>query len=260
MTLPGNSVTLEHWHAHRTALTPHTALILGSGLGAVTDRLQDALAIPFAMIPELPAGTVQGHAHRIWIGVWADQPVVLFQGRLHRYEGYSRREASLLVHLAGIWGVKRVFLTNAAGGIREDLEPGSLMPLCAHRTWATPASCLREEATGYTPELLEQVCRIGRDFGLAEPGVYGYLLGPNYETPSEIRAMGQSGIDAVGMSTVPEVECAAAQGMACSAISCITNRAAGLAGRPLTHAEVLQIAGQQIERLAALLETLLRQP
>jgi purine-nucleoside phosphorylase len=229
---------------------PRTAIVLGSGLG-VTDGFRESASLPFGDVPGLVPTTVHGHKGRVAVGLWSDVPVLLFLGRLHFYEGHSREVVTGTVRVAAGLGVKRLVLTNAAGGIHPSLGPGSLMVIRGHiklvgrDAWrALPTG--NAVATPYSPRLLAFMP------GLLA-GVYAALTGPCYETPAEIRALAACGADAVGMSTAIEAETAAELGLEVAAISCITNKAAGLAAGALDHAEVLANAKIAVERMAGVL-------
>lgn len=238
---------------------PHTAVVLGSGLGAAADAAATLAEIDFRQAPLLVPPTTEGHAGRIRLAHWGGGDVLIFSGRLHLYEGTPREAVLGPVRLAVDAGVGRWISTNAAGGIRDDLAPGCFLLLTAHvdLTRSIPLDGRLQIARPYCTETLGALERAASRIGSAMArGVYAAVLGPNYETPAEIRALRALGCDAVGMSTANEVEFAHSQGLKCAALSCITNRAAGLGGR-LDHAEVLECARRQTYRLARLLEQFL---
>ena len=244
-------------------LAPRTAIVLGSGLGGVTANFAERASLPFGEIPGLVPVTVHGHRGRLAVGDWAGVPLLVFYGRLHFYEGHSWEVVTGPVHTAAVLGAKTLILTNAAGGIHPALGPGSLMAIRDHikllgsEAWRMLADTTPQFA--YSPRLVEAMqaheAAAGRDL-LA--GVYAALTGPCYETPAEIRALAACGADAVGMSTAREAEAATALGLEVAAVSCITNRAAGLSDGPLDHAEVLANANLAVERLGAILEHVIR--
>ncbi len=238
---------------------PLLVLVLGSGLGSVAQRLQDRSSVVFADIPGLTGSSVAGHRGCLSLGNWAGVRLLIFEGRLHFYEGHPWERVVLPLQTAARLGARLVVLTNASGGIAEHLGPGSLMCLLDHldctRPWwwrapprPSPYSArlqaLLLESAGAVPVSLAR-------------GVYAAMLGPCYETAAEVRALKSWGADAVGMSTAREVEAAVAAGLECAAVSCIANRAAGLSEQPLTHEEVLATVQAQAERLADLLEQFL---
>src|SRR5262249_10053644 len=213
-------------------------------------------SIPLAAIPGLPSSTVAGH-RGIWtLGRWAGKPVLVSAGRLHYYEGHLWEVVTRPIRLAASLGARQAILTNAAGGIREDLGPGSLMPLRDHLEWNRPNPWREPKSPPpYSRRLLDLVARAGADVGLTlVPGVYASVTGPTYETPAEIRALRSAGADAVGMSTTREALAGVASGMECAAISLVTNRGAGLTGERLSHEEVSTIGMASAYRLAALIE------
>jgi purine-nucleoside phosphorylase len=244
------------------ALNPRTALVIGSGLAGATAPFTQRAAINFGAVPGLAPPTVHGHGGRLAVGTWAGVPILLFLGRLHFYEGYPADVVTGAVRVAAELGAERLVLTNAAGGIHPALEPGGLMAISAHLPLIGP-SAWRALATDtsrsqpYSTRLLEVMIAHERSAGRELlSGVYAALTGPSYETPAEIRLLSQCGADAVGMSTALEAEAGARQGLEVAAISCVTNRAAGLGEAPLNHAEVLLNAQLAVGRLGELLTKL----
>jgi purine-nucleoside phosphorylase len=241
---------------------PRVAIVLGSGLGAVPHRFTEVASIPFADVPGLAAVSVQGHSGTIALGQCADVPLLVFRGRLHFYEGHAWDRVAAPVRLMASWGVKTLILTNAAGGIHDQLNPGDLMVLRNHLWLQTRQAVVGRIANPsydrslYSPRLLNllQFAEPAREL-LA--GVYAAVTGSCYETPAEIRALRAMGADAVGMSTAFEARTGAELGMEVAAISCITNKAAGLTCGTLDHKEVLANAGRPAERISDLLETIL---
>lgn len=245
----------------RTAasLAPRTAVVLGSGLAGATAAFVERASVGFGDIPGLVPPTVHGHGGRLAVGEWSGVPTLLFLGRLHFYEGHSWGVVTGTVRVAAELGATRVVLTNAAGGIHPSLNPGDLMAIRGHLKLLDPAAW-RGLAGGaavshpYSPHLLAVLqsheVAGGRDL-LA--GVYAALTGPSYETPAEIRALAACGADAVGMSTAMEAEEAERLGLEVAGISCITNKAAGLGGATLDHAEVLANAKLAVVRMGELL-------
>jgi purine-nucleoside phosphorylase len=244
------------------------ALVLGSGMGPVARRVRPEQRVPFAEVPGLAAATVAGHSGCLTLGDWAGRRVLLFEGRLHRYEGHAWDSVVQPVRIARDLGARVLLLTNAAGGIHEALGPGSLMAIRDHIEWTRPY-CWREPGRGglgparpspYAERLRRLLAEAAGARGIVlHDGIYGAVTGPCYETPAEIRAQRAWGADAVGMSTAREVQAGYDLGMECAAVSCITNRAAGLGSGTLDHEEVLRTAAAQAERLADLLEGFLGQ-
>ena len=241
-------------------LRPTCAVILGSGLGDAAVRFRELASIHFSDVVGLVTTTVRGHAGRLAAGVWGETPALLFHGRPHLYEGHSRDIVTSPVRVAARLGIQRLILTNAAGGIHPSLSPGHLMAIRAHidligrNAWRA-FSASNEFAEPYSQELIRAL----RDFdGQLFAGVYAALTGPSYETPAEIHALRECGADAVGMSTALEAEAAANIGLEVAAITCITNKAAGMSAGALDHAEVLVNAKLAVERLGGLLGQLIK--
>jgi purine-nucleoside phosphorylase len=246
---------------------PEVALVLGSGMSELARRLRIDSRASFADVPGLGATSVAGHRGRLTLGDWLGKRVLVFEGRLHFYEGHSWEDVVVPVLTAASLGARVLVLTNAAGGIHDALAPGSLMAIREHIEWTRPY-CWRLPGPGglgpprpspYSPRLLDLFTRAARSLGVGlYSGVYAALIGPSYETPAEIRALKVWGADTVGMSTAREIQAGYDAGLECAALSCITNRAAGLSDAPLDHEEVLATASAQSERLADLLEAFLR--
>jgi purine-nucleoside phosphorylase len=248
----------------RTDLRPVVGLVLGSGLGPLANLLGEAVAIPYEEIPEFPAASVTGHAGRLVVGTLGGVPVAAMQGRVHAYEGWSAEDLSFGVRLLAFTGVRALLLTNAAGAVNPGLAPGELVRITDHLnlTGANPLTGRNDDRVGprfpdmseaYDPKLgaLLDACaaRLGIPLGA---GVYAGLAGPSYETPAEVRMLRILGADLVGMSTVLEVIAARHAGVRVAAVSLVTNLAAGLAGRPLSHAEVLAAGEGARDRLTRL--------
>jgi purine-nucleoside phosphorylase len=229
-----------------------------SGLGR--EKLITA-PVPFFEVPGLLASTVTGHAGTLALAEWAGRRVLIFAGRLHYYEGHSWESVTQPMRLANTLGVRTLMLTNAAGGIHPDLGPGSLMAIRDHIDWTGPDSWRRlamlavQGPSPYSVRLRHILRRAARLSGQQlNEGLYGAVLGPCYETPAEIRALKTCGADAVGMSTAREVQAAHELGVECAAVSCVTNRAAGLGDGPISHEDVLTSAAAQLVRLEDLIE------
>jgi len=248
---------------------PRVAVVLGSGLGAVPHRFDEIAAVPFGRVPGLVAPSVHGHSGTIAVGRCGGQPLIVFRGRLHFYEGHPWDQVAAPVRASAGWGVKVLLLTNAAGGIHDALGPGDLMVVRDHVNLQRPMtvgqvsnlSRLQDRletcptTSPYSPRLVQVLQGIERDRGRGlMAGVYAAVTGPCYETPAEIRGLKAMGADAVGMSTAWEARTAVGCGMEVAAISCITNKAAGLTCGILDHKEVLTNAARPAERLSELLE------
>lgn len=257
-------------HASRTVRAQFSddvrvALVLGSGLGALADDLEQQVAIPYEEIPGFARSTVEGHQGRLVLGYIEGTPVVAMQGRFHYYEGYSLEEVTFPVRVFGALGVKALVLTNAAGGINIAFDQGALMLLSDHLNLlgASPLRGTNDERFGPRfPDMTEVYDKQCQELVLAEAqkiglelrrGVYAALPGPAYETPAEIRMLRTLGADAVGMSTVPEAMVARHMGLKVVGLSCITNLAAGVLDRPINHAEVIETGERVREQFTQLL-------
>jgi len=250
----------------RTTLRPSIGVVLGSGLGAFADALDEPVAVRFAEIPHFPASTVVGHSGALVVGRCRGVPVAVLKGRVHFYEGYRLDEVVFPVRVLGRLGVKTLVVTNAAGAINTAFAAGDLMVIEDHiNLLGNPLLGPNEEALGPRfPDMTEAYDRALRDAAEAacraaavpcRRGVYVSIPGPSYETPAEIRMFRTLGADAVGMSTVPEVIAARHMGMRVVGLSCLTNMAAGVTDRRLDHRDVLA-TGERVK--AALLEVLAR--
>jgi purine-nucleoside phosphorylase len=235
-----------------TVIRPEIGLILGSGLGVLGDELEDAVTIPYEDIPHFPLSTVEGHAGELILGKLQGRNVVLMRGRFHMYEGYEPELTALPVRVMKALGISTLLVTNAAGGVNLNYLPGNLMLISDHinLTGRNPLAGPNDNALGVRfPDMSNAYSRRLRDiakqsaselgFSIQE-GVYVGLLGPNYETPAEIRMLRTLGVDAVGMSTVSEVIVARHSGIEVLGISCISNMAAGILDQPLSHKEVME--------------------
>lgn len=249
----------------RTDLAPEVGIVLGSGLGGLADDVEDAVAIPFEDLPGWPAATAPGHVGRLIIGRLAGRPVVLLQGRFHLYEGNAPGLVVQPVLLFRRLGARVVVLTNAAGGLDPSFGPGTLMVISDHINLTGMNPLVGQNANGigerfpdltnaWSPGLRSQLHVAGRaeNVDLAE-GVYVGLVGPNYETPAEVRMLAALGGHAVGMSTVMECIAARWAGLEVCGVSLVTNAGAGYTGEPLTHEEVLAAGAEAGPRLARVL-------
>jgi len=249
----------------RTDLVPMAAIVLGSGLGGLADDVEDPIAIPFEDLPGWPAATAPGHVGRLLLGRLGGKPVVMLHGRLHMYEGNDPGLVVQPVLLFQRLGAQLVVLTNAAGGVDPAFGPGTLMVIRDHLnlTGRTPLLGPNADAIGprfqdltaaWDPELREGLLAAGRAEGVElVEGVYAGLLGPQYETPSEVRMLRTLGADAVGMSTVLECIAARWSGLRVCGVSLVTNAGAGYSGEPLSHEEVLAAGAEAGPRLAGVI-------
>jgi purine-nucleoside phosphorylase len=252
----------------RTDIQPEFGLVLGSGLGYIADLVEEPVALGYTELPGFPLSTVEGHAGRLVLGTLAGRKVAVMQGRVHYYEGYSMDRIVMGVRLMASLGAERLLITNAAGGIRDDLTPGDLMLITDHINLMgqNPLMGRNPESLGprfpdmsdaYSAAMRKQAHSIAAGIGMAlKEGVYAAFTGPSYETPAEIRMLKIVGAHAVGMSTIPEVIAACHMGVRVLAISCISNLAAGISSTPLTHDEVKETAERNKEKFSKLLLSL----
>lgn len=256
----------------RTDKMPKIGLILGSGLGSLADAIENPIKIPYNVLPHWPVSTVVGHVGQLVLGQLQGQPVVVMQGRAHYYEGYSMAQVTLPVRVMQRLGVRILIVTNAAGGVNPDFEPGELMMLTDHLNLIGMAglSPLRgpnldemgprfpDMSRAYDLELRGLARQVAKDNGLLlREGIYACLAGPSFETPADLRFLHAIGVDAVGMSTVPEVTVAHHGGTRVLGISGISNKA-NLDGNTLTtHEEVLEAGKKIVPQLITLIQDMI---
>ena len=260
----------------KTDFVPEIALVLGSGLGDYAESIDIECTIDYKDIADFPVSTVSGHKGRFVFGYVGKVPVVIMQGRIHYYEGYSMEDVVLPTRLMGMMGAKVLFLTNASGGINKNFSAGDFMLIKDHISCFVPNPLIgtNPDELGvrfpdmseiYNKELGTTIRNTADELGIKlQEGVYIQLTGPSYETPAEIRMAKTLGADAVGMSTAVEAVAGNHMGMKVCGISCISNLASGLSDKPLTHAEVQECADksaplfkklitQSIENIAVIL-------
>ena len=253
---------------HKVDQPPAVAVVLGSGLGVLADRLVDPIVIPYAEIPHFPSTTVDGHHGNLIVGTLGTTRIAALQGRFHYYEGHDLEAVTFPVRVLKVFGVQALILTAATGGINLEYRPGDLVCLSDHLNLlgSNPLRGPNDGRLGlrfpdmtrvYSPELrriaLEEARRL--DIPLHE-GVYACLPGPSYETPAEIRMLRTLGADVVGMSTVPEAIVARHSGLEVLAFALVTNAAAGITGQAITHEEVIETGRQAGQRLGNLIEAI----
>ncbi len=249
--------------ADRIKLEPEVALVLGSGLGSFAEDVQDKVVIPTGEIPGYPVSTVEGHAGRIVAGTVDGVKVLVFQGRVHYYEGYPMAQVVFPVRLAAALGSKALIVTNAAGGLGDGFEAGDLMLITDHinlmgtnpligQTWGFER--FPDMTRAYHPDLQAAIraAAQGENIELRH-GILGGWSGPTYETLSEVRMLKLLGVSAACMSTIPEIIAAARVKLPACGVSCITNLAAGLTDQPLTHDEVTEVAAKVEKKFHALI-------
>ena len=244
-----NVSEMKRFIIDRTEIQASIAVVLGSGMGGFCDRMNDVILIPYKDIPNYPESTVRGHAGELAIGSLDNIPLIAAKGRFHYYEGYDIKTITLPVKLFHSLGVKSLIITNAAGSLNLDLQPGSLMIVdshmdCTFRTGVTEPN--EYSGTPYhDPVYIKLAVKSANQINLAvSKGTYCWTLGPSYETPAEVSFIRSLGGDAVGMSTVPEIREAAELGMKVLCISTITNYAAGIIDDPLSHEDVIKVSAQ----------------
>lgn len=238
----------------KTDFKPEVGLILGSGLGDYADEIKIEAVVEYSEIEGFPVSTVKGHKGRFVFGYVENVPVVIMQGRVHYYEGYAMSDVVLPTRLMGMLGAKKIFLTNAAGGVNETYKPGDFMMITDHITTGVPSPLIGKNidelgerfpdmSEVYSKRLRDVIRQSAKECGIRiQEGVYVQFTGPNYETPAEVRMSRIWGGDAVGMSTACEAMAARHMGLEVCGISCITNLAAGMSSEQLNHKEVQEIA------------------
>jgi len=244
-------------------LNPIIGIILGSGLGNLASILTDTSEMEYRKIPGFPVPTVEGHAGKMIFGRYKEKTIVIMQGRIHYYEGYSLQQVVFPIYVLNALGVKTLIVTNSAGAINRNFKPGDLMIIKDHINLLGNNPLIGQQQMGqrfidlshaYSPVLIDRCLKAAEALGISiNQGVYACMTGPSYETPAEIKMLSILGADAVGMSTVPEVITARQCNMEVLAISCITNMAAGISDNSLNHEEVMQKARAAGERLAMLI-------
>ena len=249
---------------------PETAVILGSGLGALADRAENAVRIPYGELEGFPVSTAPSHKGELILGTLGGKNVLLFSGRFHLYEGYSAKETVLTVRLAKALGAEKIILTNASGGINKTLNCGDFMLISDHISTFVPSPLIgkNDDSLGarfpdmsnvYDREIRKTVKKIAFDNGIElKEGVYAQLTGPQFETPAEIKMLANIGADAVGMSTVIEAIAAVHCGLKVCGISVIANLACGLLDKPLTSEEVTETANAKAPQFEKLVTETIR--
>jgi purine-nucleoside phosphorylase len=249
---------------------PRIAVVLGSGWGGLTEHIQDAICIPYAELDGFPHATVAGHSGQLWLGRIGQQEVAVMSGRKHAYETGEVDGMKLPLQTLQALGCDTLVQTNAAGSLISEMAPGSLMVLSDHINVAQRSPLVGDEGgserfvnmmDAYDPALRARAHQVANDMGVTlHEGVYLWFMGPQFETPAEIRMFQRMGADAVGMSTVPETILARRMGMKVLALSLITNMAAGLSSESLSHAHTLSqaqaVSGTASGLLALLIQTL----
>jgi purine-nucleoside phosphorylase len=252
-----------------TVREPRIAVVLGSGLGAFADELDDPISIPYSKIPEWPVSTAAGHSGKLVFGKLGKLDVAVMAGRAHLYEGYTPAQVTMGVRMLHRLGARSAVFTNAAGGINLSYRQGALVVISDHINLqgSNPLVGPNDDSEGprfpdmteaYSPAYRAKAHQVGHQLKIQlEEGVYAAVTGPSYETPAEIRYLRGIGADLVGMSTVPEVIVANHLGMQVLAISCVTNMAAGISPQKLDHKEVMETGFRVRDTLIRFLKALL---
>ena len=253
----------------KTSLKPALAIILGSGLGNFASHVENPTTIPYADIPHFPQSTVEGHSGKLVLGTIAGIPIAVMQGRVHAYEGYSMAQVTFPTRVLGLLGVRKLIVTNAAGGINTRYGQGAIVAISDHINLTGTNAALGpndprfgqrffDMSTAYSPTLRKlAIAEAAKQNWTLDEGVYLAVLGPSYETPAEIRAFRTLGADLVGMSTVHEVIIARHMGIEVLGLSVVTNMAAGVLDEPINHEEVMD-TGRRIEgQFTSLLKALI---
>jgi purine-nucleoside phosphorylase len=261
--------TVDALRAKFGGAQPQVLLVLGSGLGPLADAFDHAQAVDFADVPGFARAAVVGHKGRVVAGELEGVRCIALQGRYHLYEGHSAESVTLPIRAIHQLGIDTMIVTNAAGGVNRSLRTGSLMLIEDHINLTGRNPLVGAVAEGETrfPDMTEaydvklralaQAVAAEQGIPLAR-GVYGGLLGPSYETPAEVRMLERLGVDAVGMSTVPEVIVARARGIRVLGISLITNEAAGISGEVLSHTDVVTVGNNAADAFGRLIRGVLR--
>ena len=258
----------------RTDLKPHVGMILGSGLNALAESVEQATMIHFGEVPHFPVSTVEGHMGRLVLGYLEGHPVIVMQGRAHYYEGYTMAQISIPIRVMALLGVEILIVTNAAGGVNMTYRPGEVMIIRDHinligMAGLSPLRGPNLDAFGprfpsmdkaYDPDLREIARAVALEAGIPfQQGVYVCLAGPNFESPADVRFLRVMGADAVGMSTVPEVITARHSGLRVLGLSGITNTLIGEEGAPPpNHEEVLETGKVLVPRLETIIRGVLK--
>jgi len=254
----------------KTDFKPKVALVLGSGLGAYAQEIQVEVTIDYADIDGFPISTVPGHHGRFVFGYVCEVPVVVMQGRVHYYEGYSIADVVLPIRLMGMLGAEFLMLTNAVGSINKSYAVGDFMLIRDHILYSVPSPLIGKNidqlgtrfpdmSEVYKKSLCEKILAVASELNIhLHEGVYLQTSGPNFETPAEIRAYGAIGADVVGMSTACEAVAANQMGMKVCGISCVSNLAAGISPNPLTHEEVQEMADKAAPQFKALVSAVVK--
>jgi len=255
----------------KTKIRPEIAIVLGSGLGELADSVKEAVRIPYSEIPHFVKSTVEGHKGELVIGKLFDKNILIMQGRIHFYEGYSMQEITYPVRVMSGLGIKKLILTSAVGGINKKYKPGDIVLIKDHINFTgdNPLRGEHEPEFGerfpdmtyiYNREMILKTHKIAKSLGIrTHIGIYLSTRGPSYETPAEIKAFRKLGADVVGMSVVPEAIVAHQSKIELLCISYVSNMAAGILKKTLSHEEVIETGKQVSKKLISLLNQLIKE-
>lgn len=255
----------------KTTNKPEIGIILGSGLGGLTESIEEPTRIPYKDIPHFPLSTVDGHAGHLVMGHLSNKNVIVMQGRFHFYEGYPLSQVTFPIRVLISMGIKKLIVTNAAGGVNKSYTPGDLMIIKDHINFTGNNPLIGPNLDSRGPRFLDltraydgNLMKLAKDVGNrlkidVKEGVYMWFTGPNYETPSEVKLASILGADAVGMSTVPEVIVANHESVKVLGISCITNMAAGILDKPLNHDEVVETSIKVRDKFESLVSEIIKE-
>ncbi len=244
---------------------PKIGIILGSGLDGLADEIQEAVRVRFADIPNFPVSSVEGHRGEVVSGHLCGASLFALSGRVHYYEGYSMQQVVFPIRVMAAFDVKTVIVANAVGAVNESYKPGEIVAISDHINLMGDnplkgSSNFVDLTEAYSSDLRNLAQTIADKLSITlQSGVYVALSGPSYETPAEVRALRSLGADIVGMSTVPEVIMANSLGMRVLGISMVTNMAAGMSGKPLSHQEVIETSKNESEKFIALVKGIVKQ-
>lgn len=250
---------------------PEVLVILGSGLGNLVEDIENKIEIKYSDIKGFPVSTVEGHAGQFVFGKLGGKSVIMMQGRFHFYEGYDMSKVTFPIRVMASLGVKKLIVTNAAGGVNTSFKPGDLMIIKDQINMSGTNPLIGKNldefgprfpdmTTAYPAEYVELAKKVSKDLAIdLVEGVYVMMTGPTYETPAEVKMLRSFGADATGMSTVPEVIVANHSGMKTLGISCITNMASGVLNQPLSHEEVIETSNMVHEKFKSLIKGLVKE-
>lgn len=253
-----------------TDFKPETAIVLGSGLGALAEKVEKVAVFPYEELEGFPVSTAPNHKGELILGTLGGKNVAIFNGRVHLYEGYTAKQAIIPIRLAKALGAEKIILTNAAGGINKDLNCGDFMLISDHISCFVPSPLIGKNndsfgtrfpdmSNAYDKELIVIVKKVANDNAITlKEGVYAQLTGPQFETPAEIKMLSALGADAVGMSTVIESIAANHCGLKVCGISLITNLACGILDKPLSGEEVVETAEKSAIQFEKLISEIIR--